>query len=118
MSMVVYFLDDEESFCEIFDEFMTSLGYDASVFIDHKEALQEVKKRPPDVICIDYRLKGITGDEVAKQIPDSAAKILLTGELHFKNEHLFDAHLNKPFRLPELKVLIDKVHERKLSSDK
>ena len=117
MSLIVYFLDDEESFCQIFNEFMTSLGYHVSVFMDHTEALQAVEKRAPDVICIDYRLKGITGDEVAKQIPDSVAKILLTGELHFKNEQLFDAHLNKPFRLPELKALIDQVYEATQTPD-
>lgn len=113
MSLVIYFIDDEQSFCQIFSEYMTEFGYQTHVFMDHEKALKQLEKQMPDVLCVDYRLKGITGDEVVKQVPDSVTKILITGELNYQNAELFDAHLNKPFRLQQLRMLIDDTHAKK-----
>lgn len=114
MSTLIYFLDDEQSFCQIFSEYIQSVGYEVLVFTDHEEAYSQLQIKLPDIICIDYRLKGITGDEFVKRVPNSVAKILITGELTFNNGHLFDAHLNKPFRLNELKELIDATIKNRL----
>lgn len=112
---MIYFVDDEQSFCQIFKEYMTEFGYQTQVFMDHEQALQQLEQQIPDVVCVDYRLKGITGDELIKQVPDSVTKILITGELKYQNADLFDAHLNKPFRLQQLKTLIDETHAKKSS---
>ena len=107
ISPLIYFLDDEPSFCSIFQEYMSNFGYETHVFSEYEAAVAQVQIQVPDVMCIDYRLRGITGDEFVKYVPDSVIKILITGELNYENAPLFDAHLNKPFRLKELKNLID-----------
>jgi len=109
MSYNIYYLDDEETLCELFEDFLASDNIKITTFVDAEEAIKVTNEFPPDIIFIDYRLIGITGDEVAGRIPESIPKILVTGELAVKTKNKFYNIVNKPFSFNEIETLIDEI---------
>jgi DNA-binding NtrC family response regulator len=108
MAFTVYYLDDEVGLCHVFREFLTSMDIDVKTFIDATEAIEICKHSAPDLFFIDYRLKDTTGDVVAKAVSKDIPKILVTGELIAKEQHLFVDVINKPFRLKNVASVIQK----------
>ena len=107
MPLKVYYLDDEELLGEIFAEFFSSDQVAVTAFSEVGAMFEVIAHSAPDLIFIDYRLPGTTGDEVAKRIDPAIPKILLTGEITVQTSYHFEKILAKPFDNSEILRLLD-----------
>lgn len=108
MPVEVYYLDDEEALCNIFAEFIGSDQVRVTTFSDAGAMIETCNNRPPDILFIDYRLPGTTGDLVAIEISEDIPKVLVTGDLTFKSRYEFDEVISKPCDYKEVKEIIDR----------
>lgn len=116
MPLKVYYLDDEEALCEIFVDYFASNAVNVTTFIDPKVAIDAIKKSPPDLLFVDYRLPDTTGDEVAKSIAADIPKYLITGDISIKTEYQFNAVFNKPYKPEDIQLVLDGFLKIKLTS--
>lgn len=108
MPMTVFFIDDESVLCDCFADEFSDPGITVKTFSDPKLALAEILKNPPDLIFLDYRMPGVTGEELATQMPSEIPKFLVTGELNMKTTFPFTAILKKPFEYEAIRAILDK----------
>jgi DNA-binding NtrC family response regulator len=108
MSLKVYYLDDEADLCELFADYFSSDKVAVTTFVDTKIAIEAIKKNPPDIFFVDYRLPNTTGDEVAKALDPKIPKILVTGEFSIKTDYKFDLILSKPIDVALIAQVISK----------
>jgi DNA-binding NtrC family response regulator len=113
MLLKIIYLDDEPDLCEIFYEEFSSKDVDIVTFTDIDEAIVAAKSRAPDVIFIDYRLPGKTGDEVARAMPEEVPKCLITGESSVDTQYKFKGVFVKPFDRDAIRRVFAEVLERK-----
>jgi len=106
MPIKVYYLDDEEALCENFADYFESEDVSVTTFVDPKLAIEAIKKCPPDLLFIDYRLQNTTGDEVAKALDPKIPKLLITGDITVKTECQFIRVFTKPYPEEEIANLI------------
>jgi len=104
----VYYLDDEPDLCELFEDIFSTPEIKITTFSKPKEAIEVIKKNSPDILFIDYRLPGITGDQIALQLSHIKAMALITGDLDIKPLAKFDATFEKPFQIKDIKDFINK----------
>lgn len=110
MSNIVY-LDDEPELNEIFRLFLEDTSHHVMTFTDEQQALTYCKQTPPDILFVDYSLKTMKGDDIARQLPNSVIKILVTGNFSIDSDVVFDAIVSKPFKIAELLSVVDKFSE-------
>ena len=103
----VYYLDDEPELLEVFQEYMAPHYSEVATFESGSDAKQVCDQAPPDVMVIDYRLAEMTGDDFVRELDEGVRTILVSGELDLNPVEHFDHFVPKPFRLSELKALID-----------
>jgi len=97
MLLRIYYLDDEEALCENFFDYFSSKDVEIKTFVDPSVAIDAIKKNPPDLFFVDYRLPGTTGDEVAKVLDSTLPKILITGDISVNTDYRFDRVFPKPY---------------------
>lgn len=105
----VYYLDDERQLCDVFAEFIADDDIQVTTFTEADLAIDACKTEPPDIMFLDYRLADTTGIEVAETLETldkDFVKILVTGELESPSTKLFHSIIPKPYRLVEIKSLI------------
>lgn len=107
MTINIFYLDDEESLCEIFAEILGSEEINISTFTDENEAITACKKKPPDLFFIDYRLQKMTGNDVAFAVDAAIEKILVTGDLAVNCDYNFERIISKPYQFDLIANLID-----------
>lgn len=107
MPIDVYYLDDEEMLCELFCDYFESAQIKITTFVDPQKAIKACKSRPPNLMFIDYRLPGTTGDQVATNIDVSIPKFLVTGDLTCKPSYEFLKIISKPYKFDEIQELIN-----------
>jgi two-component system alkaline phosphatase synthesis response regulator PhoP len=66
-------VDDEENILELIKYNLTQEGYDLSLAIDGKEALEKVEEFSPDLIILDIMLPGKDGFEICEILQDEDA---------------------------------------------
>jgi CheY-like chemotaxis protein len=106
MPLHIYYLDDEELLCENFVDYFASKDVVVTTFVDPKVALAAAKQSPPDMMFIDFRLPGTTGDEVAKALDPSLPKFLVTGDILVNTEYRFEKIFPKPYDEAAMAALI------------
>lgn len=106
-NITVFYIDDEISLCEIFFKLFNRDGVTVKFFSDHKIAIDEIASSIPDLLFIDYRLNGITGEEVALKLNTSIPKVLITGELDLPCPPNFLKVLPKPTKPTDIQEIID-----------
>ena len=106
MTFTVYYLDDEPDLRELISMYLTGIGVSVRTFSDPAEALQACRECRPDLFFIDYRLPGMSGEEVAKQSPEGLTRILISGDINARPSALFAEFLRKPFTLQSLAGLV------------
>ncbi|MBE9584178.1 response regulator [Mucilaginibacter sp. JRF] len=108
-------LDDNEDILEIVQETLSYEQFEVKSTAEGEEVLPLIQDFKPHLVILDYRVSGMNGGEICKQIkahPDYndipviifSAYINSNGEL---NAYGCDAVINKPFDLGEL---VDKVN--------
>ena len=105
--MRVLYLDDEQDLCDIFAEIFTSETVKVVTYTEPMHAIDSVKSNPPDLIFLDYRLPGTTGDLVAIEMGTSIDKYLITGEIAVESKYAFIKIIKKPFDFSEIQKIID-----------
>lgn len=98
MPLKVYYLDDEGALCETFFDNFSDEKIQIQTFTEPSLFIEVANKNPPDLVFIDYRLPGTTGDKVAQNLPPHIPKYLVTGDLLVKPDYKFIAILEKPTR--------------------
>ncbi len=114
----VYYLDDEESLLEVFSDTFSSSECVVFTFADPIAFVQSVKTDPPDVVFLDYRLPGCTGDEVALRLDPSLPKVLVSGDLDLNTKAVFVAKFSKPYKIDEVGRFIRSLATKKVGSAK
>lgn len=116
MKMRVVYLDDEPALVELFQEAFTTDNIQVDVFTDPETAIAAIKSNPPDLVCLDYRLPGTTGDIVAHRINKHLPKILITGDLTVNPESNFLKIFYKPYPPSEMRKFLDEFLKTKMAS--
>ena len=107
MPLEAYYLDDEEALCENFVDYFSSKDVEVTTFTDPLKTIAHSLNHPPDLIFVDYRLPGTTGDEVAKSLDASVPKYLITGDINVKTEHKFLEVFSKPYKPEDIQQVLD-----------
>ncbi|MEI8096028.1 MAG: response regulator [Spirochaetales bacterium] len=102
----VYYLDDEEGLLEVFQEAFDDDDREVKVFSNVEAALDAVRSQPPDLMVLDYRLPGASGEEIARQMDPAIPKVLVSGDFLCCDDHpAFVRVLAKPVPVAEYLAL-------------
>jgi DNA-binding response OmpR family regulator len=117
----VLVVDDEPTIAEVVARYLERAGYASAIASDGISAIEQVARRPPDLVVLDLMLPGIDGLEVMRRLRDQdrdrIAVILLTakGEESDRITGLrlgADDYVVKPFSPAELVARVDAVLRR------
>ena len=106
MACTLVYIDDEPHLCAVFNEFFSGPDTKVYTFTDPAPAIEFCEQHAVNLVVIDFRLVGTTGETVAKALPASLPKILVTGELTKPTDFDFEHIVYKPFKFVELRKLI------------
>lgn len=108
----ILFADDDDAFREMTTDVLRAAGFSVRPVRDGREALSEVRRQPPDLLLLDYRMGRPDGLEVCREVRADARiahlpVLILTGEGRIEDRlDGFDAgaddYLGKPFDPREL----------------
>lgn len=107
MQLKVIYIDDEADLCELFVENFASDQISVNAFASVNEGVEAIKRNRPDLVVLDYRLPGITGVEVAKQLDPLIPKVLVSGDTDIEAGLGFVRTFQKPFNFEELSAFIN-----------
>ena len=102
----VYYLDDEPALCDLFSEYFDSGEIEVTTFTRAPDAIAAVNDALPVVMFIDYRLSDTDGASVARQLPESLPKVLITGDLAAAPDYPFNYIVSKPFSFRQVEEII------------
>ncbi|CCQ11350.1 hypothetical protein PALB_22410 [Pseudoalteromonas luteoviolacea B = ATCC 29581] len=106
MTFKVVYIDDEVELTKLLGEFLDGMPIEYFAFNDELSGIAFCHREHPDLILIDYRLKQMTGEQVARKIGGVAPKYLVSGELELPEFSDFQRVLTKPFKFREIKTII------------
>lgn len=106
MSLKIIYLDDEPDLLEMFVDNFSRPEFEIKTFSDANLAIEEIKKSPPDLLILDFRLVKTTGDKVAQQVDPAIPKIMITGDLLSKTTYNFLHIFHKPYNMVEMKEFL------------
>ena len=110
MSKRILILDDNQDILEIVHETLAYEQFDVKSTGDGTEVMSMVESFTPDLVILDYRVAGINGGELCRQIKahpqfGDTPVIIFSAYINHQAD-LFaygcDAIINKPFDLNEL----------------
>ncbi len=104
----VAYVDDEKDLCTLFLELFSSDQVKIETFTDPRLAIEALKKSPPDLLFVDYRLPGMTGDDVAIEVQLGIPTILVTGDMGLKPRFSFTQILGKPYSYDDVQAIFTK----------
>ena len=113
MTFKVFYIDDEEMLCENFEDQFATDEVEVYTFTDPEESLKQVNAIKPDLLFIDYRFPGTTGDEVAMRMPPAIPKALITGDIGLSPKYAFISMLQKPTTAEQVQQVLDDVCVRR-----
>lgn len=64
----ILMVDDEADFRQLMTFWLKTKGYNVTTAIDGKNAIEMIKKDPPDIVFLDLRMPVLDGVEVLKRI--------------------------------------------------
>ena len=114
MSNCILVYDDEESILEVIKIILEEHGFEVISSTKGENIMQDVEANNPSLILLDIWMKGINGNEVAKQLKsDEKTKeipIILISALNETQQIAevagVDGFLKKPFDMDELVKLV------------
>ena len=111
MKKIVY-IEDDRFLGDILIDLLRLYNYDVIHFDNHQDTINFFNNNDiVKLVIIDYRMPDGTGDQLAKKLPSSLKKILLTGELNLDQEiinaGIFDKIIIKPWKQDELINIIN-----------
>ena len=88
MAKSILLVDDDDNILMIFENFLTSNGFDVTISNTAKRALELVNEKKFDVAVLDFVLPDIRGDSLAlkiKEIQTNVEIIFVTGFSQFES---------------------------------
>ena len=110
----ILLVDDEENIRELFDTYLTGIGYTTRQVENSKDVENEIKKEKPDLVFLDIKMPGMDGVEVLKMIKNYDQDIPVVMISGFATEHMaketlhigaFD-YIKKPVDLEKVSEII------------
>ena len=111
MPFKIFYLDDEPALLEMFSDTFSADDRVITTFSDPKTAIEAIRKTPPDILFIDYRLPNYTGDQIAQMLDPKIPKVLITGDMHVKCSYNFVAIFEKPYKASQIEEILEKLVE-------
>lgn len=108
-------MDDEQDLCEIFTELNQFDKVLIRTFVDPELAVAEALREKPDLVFLDYRLPGVTGDKVAEALQLDVPIYLISGDLNVKTSFNFVKIIGKPVNNSEIQKIITEHIAKKLA---
>jgi len=110
----VLIVEDDPEFRVLLEEVVAALGYNAHSVDNAEGALSQIAHHRPDVVIADYKLPGMTGEELLRRIKSEHAElpvVLISGYAPSLCGREFadgaaDAFLMKPFRLDRIAEIL------------
>ena len=110
----VLIVEDDPEFRVLLEEVVDALGYNAHSIDNAEDALAQITQRRPDVVIADYKLPGMSGEDLLRRIKSEYADlpvILISGYAPSLSGREFadgaaDAFLMKPFRLDRVAEIL------------
>src|SRR4051812_42847731 len=110
MAKRLLILDDDKDILEVMCEIFTGEGYEVKAIENADNILNDITCFQPDIILIDYILKGINGGEICHQIKTNATTcsipvIIVTAYSRVINslgDYGCNSFVSKPFEIAEL----------------
>jgi DNA-binding NtrC family response regulator len=105
----ILFVDDHEVLARLSCEILETQGYHAVSACNAHDALEKFKREKFDILVTDFRMEGMNGLELARQIHTSNPEvpvIIVTGYGHIDGGEDVDACLPKEQMFP---ALLDKI---------
>ncbi len=121
----VLIVDDDKSLREFLEIFLSKDGFRVLTAGDGEEALQELQKTEVDVVLADIRMPKMDGIAFLKALRERGLNlpvIMITAyasldtAVQAKREGAFD-YVSKPFKLDELRKLIERALEKRGGGD-
>jgi DNA-binding NtrC family response regulator len=112
-------IDDEENMCKILGKILTMENYRVRCFTDPREAVEQIRRSPPDIVVTDLRMPEMTGMEVLQATraasPNTNVLVLtayatIETAIDAMRAGAFD-YITKPFKTDELLLTIGKALE-------
>ena len=122
LNLAILLIDDDTSHREILSGFLKKLGCQVNSYPSGEEGISALKNRYADVVISDFRMPGMNGLEVLKQVKEINSEIqviILTayGTIEDSVEAMkmgaWD-YLSKPVDLDELECKLKKISEHKI----
>jgi CheY-like chemotaxis protein len=63
---MILLVDDFEDGLDIYGEYLTYHGYDVILARDGREAVAQARQHRPDIVLLDLRMPGMTGNDVVR----------------------------------------------------
>lgn len=123
MAKKILIVDDDPELLEAIDLSLTYSGFQVRPLLGSENILPMIDDFEPDLIILDYILKGVTGGEVCRQLKNNRATnaipvIMLSaypdGKSKFKDVG-YDAFIAKPLDIEYLVKTINKFLEAPLA---
>jgi len=115
MPLEIIYVDDEPKICEMFEDTFTSASIHIKTFIDPALAIDYINEHRPDLVFLDFRFPGTTGDIIAKKLDPSLPKVLVTGDLEVVTQAVFIEKFQKPFPWKKIEAFLSEWAERKVA---
>ena len=68
MTNRILVVDDEEMVCEVLKQFLIARGFEVECVFTGPAALAKVEAEPPDLVLLDIRMPGMSGEQVLAKI--------------------------------------------------
>lgn len=112
MGTVILVADDEDSVVVMLREALRSAHYEVVVAHNGVEAIEEVRRKPPDLVLLDIQMPRMSGYDVCLEIKSDTflrhiPVLMLTAQTGLESKvaglaHGADDYLTKPFEMEEL----------------
>ena len=115
----IVIIDDEENMGVILSRILQLEGYQVTAFSDSTQAVERIRKSPPDLVITDMRMPGLTGMDVlaaTREADPNAGIIVMTAyatvekAVECMKAGAFD-YITKPFKTDELILTVSRAIE-------
>lgn len=113
--------DDDETLCYLLKEELVNEGHNVDTVYDGKDAIENLKKKPYDVLLLDLEMKEVHGEKVlafVKENHPSTQVIVLTAKTDVRTaidciKHGAYDFITKPYEFGQLCLTIDRALEHR-----
>ena len=111
----ILIVDDEPAVCDVLEEFLAEIGYEADIAHNGEKALEILSAQRHDLMLLDLKMPGLGGLEVLKEIKKRSYQVGVVVITAFQDldlareviKHGAIDYLNKPLDLKLIASTID-----------